>query len=116
MKESYSEGLASRADPELYAGGGNIAGVATTGARIGWVLSSEMRDKFVCRPDPECGKATSIAAIWQVAIGHDGVEDPSMYGTSKHENREILSVSCDSMQPPWKSRNDQRTSPTERLI
>lgn len=43
MKESCSEGLASHADPELYAGDRNIAGVATAGAQAGQVLSSEMR-------------------------------------------------------------------------
>ncbi len=43
MKESYSEDLASHTGPELYAGGGNIAGVATTGVHAGQVLSPEMR-------------------------------------------------------------------------
>lgn len=41
MQESYSEVPARHADPESYAGDGDIAGVATTGAHAGPVLSSE---------------------------------------------------------------------------
>ena len=48
MKESYSEDLASHAGPESYAGGGNTAGVATTGEHTGQPLSSEIT-LFVCR-------------------------------------------------------------------
>ena len=75
MKESSNEGLASHIVPELYADAGNSVGVATTGAHAGQVLSSEMR-QLVCRPCPDCGKATSSTAIWQVVDGHGGVEDP----------------------------------------
>jgi hypothetical protein len=48
MRESYSKDLASHAGPELYAGGGNVAGVATTGAHAGQQLSSDIT-RFVCR-------------------------------------------------------------------
>jgi hypothetical protein len=34
MKEFYSEGLAGHTGPELYAGDGNLAGVATTGNAV----------------------------------------------------------------------------------
>ena len=47
MKESYREDLASRTGPELYAGDGNIAGVATTGVHAGQLWSSEI-DSFAC--------------------------------------------------------------------
>jgi hypothetical protein len=93
MKESYSEDLASHAGPELYAGDGNIAGVATTGAHAGQVLSSEMR-LSVCRPFPDCGKATSPFAL-SGKRRTDTAESQtlSMHGNSKRENREIPSVS-----------------------
>lgn len=93
MKESYSEGLASHTGPELYAGDGNIAGVATTGVHAGPVLSSEMR-LFVCRPCPDCGKATfSLASLGKQ--GRDTAESKtlSMHGNFKRENREIPLVS-----------------------
>lgn len=48
MKESYSEDLASRAGPELYADGGNVVGVATTGVHTGQPLSSDIT-RLVCR-------------------------------------------------------------------
>lgn len=47
MKESYSEDPASHTGPELYAGDGNIAGVATTGVHAGEVLSPEKRNSRV---------------------------------------------------------------------
>jgi hypothetical protein len=62
MKESYREGLASRSGPESYAGGGNIAGVATAGVRAGQPLSSEITH-LACRPRPDKGKATSTLAL-----------------------------------------------------
>ena len=49
MKESSSEVLARRTDPESYAGGGDTIGVATTRAHVGRVLSSEIR--FLSRAD-----------------------------------------------------------------
>jgi len=48
MRESYSKDLASHAGPELYAGGGNVAGVATAGAHAGQPLCSDIT-RFVCR-------------------------------------------------------------------
>ena len=75
MKESYSEVLARHADPESYAGGGNIIGVATTGAHVGRVLSSEIR--FLPRADAVQMVEGNIIVI---AAGDDhdergGVED-----------------------------------------
>ena len=88
MKESYSEVLARHAGPESYADRGNTVGVATTGVHAGPVWSSE--NLFNSRADTvqivegntECalnGKHKSNAAESQTW---------SMYGNSKHENRE----------------------------
>ena len=89
IKESYSEDLASHAGPELYAGGGNIAGVATTGVHAGQVLSSENRNFRV----------PTLSGLWEGNIvpradgerGTDTAESKTlcMYGNSKRENREI---------------------------
>jgi hypothetical protein len=54
MRESYSKDLASHAGPELYAGGGNVAGVATTGAQAGQQLSSDIT-RFVRRSTAQRG-------------------------------------------------------------
>ncbi len=93
MKESYSEGPASHAGPELYAGDGNIAGVATTGVRAGQVLSSENRNF----------RLPTLSGLWEGYIvlradgewSTDAAESKTlcMYGNSKRENREIPSVS-----------------------
>jgi hypothetical protein len=92
MKESYSEVLARHADPESYAGGGNIVGVATAGAHAGPVLSSVNR-------------ALSCADTVQAVEGNiDRASDGKhvsttaesktwcMYGNSKRKNREIPSA------------------------
>ena len=75
MKESYSEGLANRADPEWYAGDGNIAGVATTGAHAGQVLSSEITHS-VCRRPVAIGRQYRMLSSWREVFGHGGVRDP----------------------------------------
>ena len=56
MKESYSEALARHAGPEPYAGGGNIAGVATAGVHLG--PENELRNvrSFACRPSRARGR------------------------------------------------------------
>ena len=56
MKESHSEALARHADPESYAGGGNIAGVATAGAHLG--PENELRNvlSFARRPPRTWGR------------------------------------------------------------
>ncbi len=98
MKESHSEDLASHAGPELYAGDGNITGVATTGVHAGRVLSSEMR-KSVCRPFPDCGKATpSPALLGKRRMDTAESQTSSMHGNSKRENREIPLVSSTGKQ------------------
>jgi len=48
MKGSSSKELASHTGRALYAGGGNVAGVATAGEHAGQPLSSDII-RFVCR-------------------------------------------------------------------
>ena len=75
MKESSSEVVARHTDPESYAGGGNTIGVATTGAHVGRVLSSEIR--FFSRADAVQTVEGNIIVIAQ-GDDHDergGVED-----------------------------------------
>ena len=52
MKESCSEVLARHAGPESYAGGGNIAGVATAGVHVGLHHGKSRFDK-----EPQDGPA-----------------------------------------------------------
>ena len=56
MKESYGEGLASHAGPELCGGVREDAAEALAGVHAGMVLSSEIKDS-ACRPRPDRGKA-----------------------------------------------------------
>jgi hypothetical protein len=60
MKESYRENLASSSGLELYAGDGDIVGVASVRGDAGQPLSSEILT-FACRPCTDRGKATSDA-------------------------------------------------------
>jgi hypothetical protein len=60
MKESYRENLASSSGLELYAGDGDIVGVASVRRDAGQPLSSEILT-FACRPCTDRGKATSDA-------------------------------------------------------
>ena len=109
MRESYSEDLASHAGPELYAGDGNIAGVATTGVRTGPVLSSEMR---VSRVPTQSGMwEGNIARRATGKRREDTAESKTwcMYGNSKRENRESPWVSLD------KRRGNGRKTPQEVL-
>lgn len=92
MEESYSEGLAGHAVPELYAGDGNIAGVATTGVHAGQVLSSEIT-RFVCRRSVAIGRQHRMCRYGKMHSDTAESETLSMCGNFKRENREILSVS-----------------------
>jgi hypothetical protein len=94
MKESYSEDLASHTGLELYAGDGNVMGVATTEVHAGQLLSSEIT-LFVRRPCLCSGKTTRLDAFRRAFLsGTAESQNLSMHGNSKRENREILSVSA----------------------
>ncbi len=92
MKESYSEDLASHAGPELYAGDGNVMGVATTGVHAGQPLSSEITC-LVCRRSAANGRQYRACRQGEIRSGTTESETLSMRGNSKRENREIPGVS-----------------------
>ena len=115
MKESYREDLASYSGLEPYAGDGNIAGVATTGARAGQVSSSEMRLNSCVDPFRIAGRQHCSLRYGKWRTDTAESQTLCMYGTSKHENREILSAFC-AVDPPRSSgRNGQLTSQTGML-
>jgi hypothetical protein len=92
MQESYSENLASYAGPESYAGGGDTAGVATTGVHTGKLLSSEITP-LVRRRHPDVRKATPRKSLTgEICVGTAESKNLSMCGNSKRENREIRSA------------------------
>ena len=92
MKESYSKGLAICAVPEWYAGGGDIAGLATTGAHAGQVLSSEITHS-VCRRSAAIGRQNRVLRFGEKHSDTAESETLCMCGNSRRENREILLVS-----------------------
>ena len=92
MKESYSEGLANRADPEWYAGDGDIAGVATTGVHTGQVLSSEITHS-VCRRTVAIGRQYRMLRHGEKYSDTAESETLCMCGNSRRENRELRLVS-----------------------
>ena len=89
MKESCSEVLARHAGPESYAGGGNIAGVATAGVHAGPVLSSV--NSFIPCADVVQTAEGNIDRVLYGKHGPSTAESQTwcMCGNSKHENREI---------------------------
>ena len=92
MKESYSEGLAICAVPEWYAGDGDIAGLATTGAHAGQVLSSEITHS-VCRRSAAIGRQNRVLRFGEKHSDTAESETLCMCGNSRRENREIRLVS-----------------------
>lgn len=74
MKESYSEILARYAGPESYAGGGNTAGVATTGVHLGPEI--ELRNELIpaCRHLRVCGRQHQGDRQGKIALGRGGVK------------------------------------------
>ena len=93
MKESYREGLASRSGLEPYAGGGDVAGVASVRGNPRQPLSSDIITSE-CRSCPDREKATSSRPLIGEA-STDAAESKNlcMRRHPKRENREILSAS-----------------------
>jgi hypothetical protein len=116
MKESYRENLASYSGLEPYAGGGNIAGVASARGNAGQPLSSEIKTS-VCRSCSDREKATSSMPLYGEAAT-DAAESKNlcMRRHPKRENREILLVSAGQRGTSTSRRNGQKTSPTVMLI
>ena len=67
MKESYSKDLANDTGPELYAGDGNIAGVAETPAESveGRDISQEERRALCIGPDTEPETTEIRRTVWR---------------------------------------------------
>lgn len=92
MKESDSEILARCAGPESYAGGGNIAGVATAGVHIGPVI--ELRNQAISRADTVKPVEGHIPedAIGKPSVNAAESKTRCMCGNSRRENRETPSA------------------------
>ena len=116
MKESYSEDLASHTGLELYAGDGNVMGVATTEVHAGELLSSEIT-LFVRRPCLCSEKTTRSVAYWRGTEWHGGVAEPQhAWKLQAREPGDPIGfrwARVGSELAPW---NGQRTSPTVMLI
>ncbi len=93
MKESYREELASRSGLDPYAGGGDVAGVASVRGNAGQPLSSDITTS-ACRSCADREKATSSRPLIGEA-STDAAESKNlcMRRHPKRENREILLVS-----------------------
>jgi len=93
MKESYREELASRSGLDPYAGGGDVAGVASARGNPRQPLSSDIRTSE-CRSCADREKATSSRPLFGEVLT-DAAESKNLRvrGHPKRENREILLVS-----------------------
>ncbi len=115
MKESYREYLASRSGLEPYAGGGDVAGVASVRGNAGRPLISEIITS-VCRSCPDLEKAKSSKPLFgEAATDAAESENLCMRRHSKRENREILLVSAVQGGKFTAQRNGQKTFPTVML-
>ena len=90
MKESYTEGLATRSDPESCACIREGMGEALTGAHAGRVLSREIT--FVLGADvvQSCGRQHVHGRYRGDMCDPARSKTPSTYGTFLRGNREIL--------------------------
>ena len=90
MKESYREDIASHSGLEPYAGGGDLAGVASARGSTGQPLSSDITSS-VCRSCPVREKATPLLPLdGKAEAGTAESENLRMCRHLKRENREIL--------------------------
>ena len=96
MKESYREDIASHSGLEPYAGGGDLAGVASARGSTGQPLSSDITSS-VCRSCPDKEKATPLLPFdGKAETGTAESKTLRMCRHLKRENREILFVSAPS--------------------
>ncbi len=94
MKESYREDIASHSGLEPYAGGRDLAGVASARGSTGQPLSSEITIS-VCRSCPDKEKATPLLPLdGKAEAGTAESENLRMCRHLERENREILFVSA----------------------
>jgi hypothetical protein len=116
MKESYSEDLASHTGLELYAGGGNATGVATTEVHAGELLSSEIT-LFVRRPCLCSGKTTrSVAFLARNRAARRSRRTSACMETSSARTGRPYRFPLGTSGNELAQRNGQRTSPTVMLV
>ena len=89
MQESYGEGVAIHADPELCVAGRKAGCEALVGARAGQVLSPESTHVWGADAVPLCGRPHPVHRQREMGWGPTGSKTLSMHGTTSHENREI---------------------------
>ena len=115
MKESYREDIASYSGLEPYAGGGDLAGVASARGSTGQPWSSDITIS-VCRSCPDREKAIPLLPLSGEAEADTAEsENLSMCRHLKRENREILMVSVKACGIFTAGRNGQETSQTVPL-
>ncbi len=71
MRESYRGDLASNSGLQPYAGGGNVAGVASVRGSVGQLWSSEIIT-FACRSCPDLEKATRAIVLTRRVVTRRG--------------------------------------------
>jgi len=89
MKEPYIEGLATHDDHESCVGARKDAGEALTGARAGKAI--EPRNVHLRGADAvdRSGRQHHRSRYRELPVDPARSENPGMFGTSMHENREI---------------------------
>ena len=92
MKESYTEGLATRGDPESCACVRKGMGEALTGAHTGRVLSRVITDVLGADAVQRCGRPHVYGRYREDMYDPARSKTPSTHGTFLHGNREILVV------------------------
>ena len=89
MKESDVEDLASHNGPESWGSARKDGVQALTGARVGWVMSREIRSR-VPTTSPGAEGNTGRRVNRECRTDPARSKTPCMHGTSTRENREIL--------------------------
>jgi hypothetical protein len=93
MREPYSEGLASHADPESCVGRRKGAGEVLTGAHAGQVLNREMNDVQGADAVGGSGRQHLTRRNGEPRRDPAWSQTLCMYGNTLRENREVLRFS-----------------------
>jgi hypothetical protein len=89
MQESYGEGIANHAGPELCVASREAGHEALVGVRAGQVLSPESTQEWGADAVPLCGRPRPAQRQREMDGDPAGSETLSMHRSSSHENREI---------------------------
>jgi hypothetical protein len=89
MKEPYTEGLATRGDPESCVGACEGVGEALAGARAGWAIEPRNHDFGVPTLSKRAEGHTTGSARRELPGDPARSENLCMYGTFMRENREV---------------------------